>query len=275
MQDKQSNAVKAGKFRYGFTLIELLVVVAIIAVLISILLPSLGTAREQARKITCGSNLGQVSRAILTYANDYNDMIPAMFTKQGGKNYACSSFGPYVTYDSLALLVKKTSRYGLSSTGYLMDCNPFFCPNDKTFALRRQPKEGWGYNSSGNRGISYWYFYVSPGGLDAAQVGSGTTSGWWAGLERYSTSNNIRSKAFANLNLDNQPAKICILFDGSAAPSMVSSASWPMFHPTGWNVLYIDGHVKWQSLDSVNYELQSRSWFADLLFEPIVFDIKG
>jgi len=57
--------------RVGFTLIELLVVVAIIAVLVAILLPALGAAREQAQMIGCSSNQRQLWLAQEMYARDY------------------------------------------------------------------------------------------------------------------------------------------------------------------------------------------------------------
>lgn len=55
----------------AFTLIELLVVVAIIALLISILLPSLNRARQQARKVVCATNMRSLSQAAFTYAMEY------------------------------------------------------------------------------------------------------------------------------------------------------------------------------------------------------------
>ena len=61
----------------GFTLIELLVVIAIIALLLAILLPSLGKAKRLAQFVICKTNLNQYSLAMGMYLNDYEDTYPS------------------------------------------------------------------------------------------------------------------------------------------------------------------------------------------------------
>ncbi|MBN1346093.1 MAG: prepilin-type N-terminal cleavage/methylation domain-containing protein [Phycisphaerae bacterium] len=78
------HAIPRRRKPYGFTLIELLVVVAIIALLISILLPSLSKAREQARTSLCLSRISQLNKAMLLYADDFDESPP--FLAQGHRN---------------------------------------------------------------------------------------------------------------------------------------------------------------------------------------------
>jgi prepilin-type N-terminal cleavage/methylation domain-containing protein len=62
--------------RKGFTLVELLVVIAIIALLMGILMPALARVRQLAFRMTCGTNLSGIGKAMLIYANDYQDELP-------------------------------------------------------------------------------------------------------------------------------------------------------------------------------------------------------
>lgn len=65
-----------GHVRRGFTLIELLVVVSIIALLISILLPSLGRAKELANRVHCSANIRGIVGSFIVYAADSNEEFP-------------------------------------------------------------------------------------------------------------------------------------------------------------------------------------------------------
>jgi prepilin-type N-terminal cleavage/methylation domain-containing protein len=63
----------------GFTLIEVLVVVAIIALLISILLPSLKAARDEAKKVTCGTNCHQIGVGLTSYVTANRGELPVRY----------------------------------------------------------------------------------------------------------------------------------------------------------------------------------------------------
>ena len=106
--------------RVGFTLIELLVVVSIIAVLIGLLLPALGKAREAARRTGCMSNQKQLMYMFTQYANDYEGSYPVLPVAAGTNRKPTdqqlfSSPGQHFPYLSLA------SMFSLDQVGYDAD----------------------------------------------------------------------------------------------------------------------------------------------------------
>jgi prepilin-type processing-associated H-X9-DG protein len=70
------SASRAQRGRIAFTLVELLVVIGIIAVLISILLPTLSSVRRQANLLQCSSNMKQIATAMIMYINDNKGRFP-------------------------------------------------------------------------------------------------------------------------------------------------------------------------------------------------------
>jgi prepilin-type N-terminal cleavage/methylation domain-containing protein/prepilin-type processing-associated H-X9-DG protein len=143
----------------AFTLVELLVVISIIALLVSILLPALSKAREQAKSVVCKSNLRQISLGFNYYADDNNNRFPsrtphntsvyyAAYTEQlVGQNYWNYFWLHGANPAWKFLLERDTTRR------YISDWRVFECSSDKGDAVYSFGKK----NLYDNLGTSYWY----------------------------------------------------------------------------------------------------------------------
>jgi prepilin-type N-terminal cleavage/methylation domain-containing protein len=69
----------------AFTLVELLVVIGLIGVLMSLLLPSIGRARQQATTIVCASHIRELCRGLINYAAENHGRFPPNFTFNAGQ----------------------------------------------------------------------------------------------------------------------------------------------------------------------------------------------
>lgn len=111
--------------RAAFSLIDLLVSIAVVAVLIALMMPSLSSVREAARRVVCASNVRQIGLGLAMYADDARGLLP--YTKFANVNRSNSQSQSMVilrdapqTWDGLGLLF---------SAEYLDAPGVFYCPS--------------------------------------------------------------------------------------------------------------------------------------------------
>ena len=221
----------------AFTLIEILVVIAIVALLAGLSFPVFQSAREGARMATCASNLKQIGQAIALYTSDYRQHYPLVQTSSG-----CTwvdEIYPYVK--SPELFQCPSAKRGR----YVPGCAP---PTEEIPGT--SPPIPDGFNGSydmvspfieakttdDNNGTITTRFHIEPKSLSVANYRfPSTTISVLDGSDDSYVFHNI----YATVNPGIDPiTSVADLKDGGVLPR----------HKGGVNLLYVDGHVKWQSM---------------------------
>ena len=122
--------------RRGFTLPELLIAMGIIALLMSLLLPALSTAREEARRTQCLSNVRQLCTATLAYLNDNHQVLP----EAGSTNSFQTPLSP-VSKTSPEWSPLSGGLYVLPSIGSLL--HPYLDPSGSMWRCPSAPESSF------------------------------------------------------------------------------------------------------------------------------------
>jgi prepilin-type N-terminal cleavage/methylation domain-containing protein len=226
----------------GFTLIEVLVVVAIIALLVATLLPSLVAAREQARRAVCLSNLHQSGIGFSLYSADFKQFFPAR-----------EAFGYYIkkVAGPPGAKVNVPINYGALYGKYVgKDLRVFYCPGNEQYSYG-DPQ--YGAKSFFDTSVSLTfggYIYAVPilpdpptyprdagKGVYPREVGQlGVRSG---------LSPVYAAWADSKAPYDPRNRTVQALESDDVISNYGGLGMGEFIHKTGYNVLFSDFHAKW------------------------------
>ena len=132
--------VKSTRKPFAFTLVELLVVISIIALLLSIMMPALGRAREMGQRTRCGYNLRQIGLAVQLYAQNYDGYHVPNYIP-----YRCDWSTIVMAYLSNGSI---TAAYRAYQDGDPSAYDIIYCPTMKTLGYKGNSSPVTGYYSN-------------------------------------------------------------------------------------------------------------------------------
>lgn len=226
--------------RRGFTLTEIIVVTAIVSILTALLIPAFSSVREGMRTTSCASNLKQIGLAISQYVSDNNGRYP-LIAQAPNCSWVDTVF-PYAK--SVAVFQCPSADHG----EYVPGCGP-------GGAIGNDISQQEGFNGSYDMVTPF----VSVESVTTTNSGSTTT-----------TTYKIDPKSLSSLRY-RAPSSTILVLDGNdhtyffhSSYAAVNPGVDPIHnvndlkdggvvavHRDGVNLLYVDGHVKWQNLQSL------------------------
>ncbi len=284
--------------RKAFTLIELLVVVAIMALLVSILLPSLSKARQNTQRVICMTRLSQFGQAIHMYANMYRDYLPSEGMADGDVQgnpvgpWDEPSFWPNVlppminkTFSSYSKMQEAHMAGRVRLPGAGAD-SLFVCPVATPAAYGQSPaevKDGyymmWGFApgatslaSPREQRPTYWC-YAWNSGLDNLIQTTSTDAFGTLHLKIYRIKRGAETPILVEkmMNPDeSQPRFTSRLNRSKTKGNSPMSCRLSGRHKAGGNLLFADAHVSWISRKAATVDVLGDGTYnsAGLTWQP-------
>jgi len=233
----------------GFTLIELLVVVAIIAVLVALLLPALSQAREQTKRVVCGSQLNEIGKGEIMYTNDWNGWLTPRFYEPIGRwipeiyTYGLIYDAPPGRWTGFGLLYEQN---------YVKNFDVYFCPSMAELPFPGRPE----YNKTTMRRRV----------RELAHNGSTDGKAYSVYVMR-STLNHVTGSQEKPLKLEEHPS-VYIIGDMCRYDAAAGGFNPVQSHPGGFGAFFADAHWKWfegQREDFASYGLDTNEpgcWYG-------------